>query len=134
MVKHKLLVQEQCRPDIINVLVGNKSDIKLKKLEKKHGRDLAYKTGFIKYIEISAKEGVNIGKVMETVLSEVEKNMLWQPERTERRQTISLMSTRYGGSTQAGSLFNGSAGGFKLSSELSMGGKSNKQRMKEQKS
>ena len=84
-MKHKLLVQEQCRPDIINVLVGNKSDIKLKKLEKKHGRDLAYKTGFVKYIEASAKEGINIGKVMETVLSEVEKNMLWQPERTERR-------------------------------------------------
>lgn len=69
------------------------------------------KTGFIKYIEISAKDGTNMGKVMETILSEVEKNALWQ---RERRQTISLMSTRYGGS-QSNSVFGSSLkSGFKL--------------------
>ena len=54
---------------------------KLKKVEKKHGRELAAKTGFTKYIEVSSTEGVNVGKVMETVLIEVENKALWQRER-----------------------------------------------------
>ena len=51
----------------------------------------------MKYIEVSSTEGTNIGKVMETILSQVEKNQMWQPE---RRQTISLMSTRYDATSQ----------------------------------
>ena len=47
------------------------------------------------YLEVSAQEGTNVNKVMDTVLSQVEKNQMWQPE---RRQTISLMSTKYDGS------------------------------------
>ena len=79
MTKHRQLIINECRADIINILVGNKSDIKLKKLDKKYGRELGMKTGFVKYIEISAKDGTNTTKVMETVLSEAEKICLYNP-------------------------------------------------------
>ena len=95
LTKHRFVVNEQCRPDIISILVVNKMDIPLRKFDKEQGKELAGKTGFMKYIEISSKEGTNTGKVMESILVEVERKSMWQ---TERRQTISLMSTRYGGS------------------------------------
>ena len=39
--KHKEVLNNQCRPDIISVLVGNKSDIPLKKIRKEIARKLA---------------------------------------------------------------------------------------------
>ena len=69
----------------------------------------------MKYVEVSSTEGTNIGKVMEIILSNVEKNQMWQPE---RRQTISLMSTRYDGTSAFGG-----------SSKFRLKGKSKKETM-----
>lgn len=81
LMKHRKQIIDTCRSDIIDILVVNKSDIPLRKLDKNHGRDLARTTGFQKYIEISAKTGTNTGKVMETILSDVERRALQQRER-----------------------------------------------------
>ena len=81
LIKHQKQIVDTCRGDIISILVVNKSDIPLRKFDKNMGRDLARTTGFQKYIEISAKTGTNSGKVMETILGDVEKRALWQRER-----------------------------------------------------
>ena len=81
LLNHKKALNDQCRPDIISILVGNKADNPEKKIKKDRARRLADKLQFLKYIEVSSTEGTNIGKVMEIILSNVEKNQMWQPER-----------------------------------------------------
>ena len=54
--------------------MGNKSDMPDKTITKHKGRELAQKYKFLAYREVSAKEGTYVSKVMDTVLSQVEKN------------------------------------------------------------
>ena len=77
LVKHKRLLYDQSRPDIISILIGNKSDDGKRKLTKDRGRRLAKELQFMRYIEVSSVEGTNIGKVLETILSSVERNQMW---------------------------------------------------------
>ena len=93
LAKYRKEIEDRCRADIIDILVVNKSDIVLRKLDKTTGVNLARKTGFFKYIEMSALNGTNTGKLIESILNEVDRKALWQQE---RRNTISLMTTDVG--------------------------------------
>ena len=58
----------------INVLIGNKSDLKNEKINYKEGEELAKKVGML-FLETSAKNGDNVNKVFEMSINKIIENI-----------------------------------------------------------
>ena len=67
--KQLLLINDNCRQDIIKILIGNKYDIDDKRvITSRQGSEFADIHGF-KYIEASAKENINIQETLEIFMN-----------------------------------------------------------------
>ena len=67
--KWSLLINDNCRQDIIKILIGNKYDMDDKRvITSRQGSEFADIHGF-KYIETSAKENINIQEILEIVMN-----------------------------------------------------------------
>ena len=69
LLKHKKVLYDCCRSDVINILVGNKSDVLERSINKEKGKKLAIKCQFQGFFEVSAEDGTNVSKVLDSILS-----------------------------------------------------------------
>ena len=86
------LLDDECRSNLVRILVGNKLDLESDRLlSKAAGIELAKSTGMDRYVETSATQDVNVFKTIESVLNTIRKK--GYQAGSPRMATISLLST-----------------------------------------
>ena len=75
----------------MKILVGNKSDLNSERqIGKTVAKRLAEKTGFDRYVDISAEQNINVFKTVEAIMNFVVKR---ETRAKELRATVSMLST-----------------------------------------